>query len=202
MATVYKHIRLDTLEVFYIGIGKEIKRAYSKQRRNKYWNSIVSKHGYKVEIFKEVDTWEDACKLETELIAKYGRKDKGLGNLVNMTDGGEGSINMSEESKKSISEKLKISRLGKNNPMYGKFGKLNPFFGKKHSEESIQKNRLAKLGKNLRGESLKAKKVLDLSTNTIYNCAIDASEAIGMKYCTLINMLSGHRINKTSLKYL
>jgi len=53
MATVYKHIRLDTLEVFYIGIGKEIKRAYSKQRRNKYWNSIVSKHGYKVEIFKD-----------------------------------------------------------------------------------------------------------------------------------------------------
>ena len=202
MATIYQHIRLDTNEIFYIGIGKQSNRAFSKQRRNKYWKSIVSKHGYKVEIIKEVDTWEEACKLEIELISKYGRKDKGLGPLVNMTDGGEGSNGMSEESKKSISEKLKVSRLGVNNPMYGKIGILNPFYGRKHSEEAIQKNRLARLGKNLRGESLKAKKVLDFSTNTIYNCVRDASEAIGMNYCTLVNMLSGHRINKTSLKYL
>ena len=72
----------------------------------------------------------------------------------------------------------------------------------KHTEEAIQKNRLARLGKNLRGESLKAKKVLDFNTNTIYNCVRDASEAIGINYYTLVNMLSGHRINKTSLKYL
>lgn len=202
MATIYKHIRLDTNEVFYIGIGKQSNRAFSKQRRNKYWKSIVLKHGYKVEIIKEVNTWEEACKLEIELISKYGRKDKGLGTLVNMTDGGEGSKGMSEESKKSISDKLKVSRIGANNPMYGKTGNLNPFFGRKHTEEAIQKNRLARLGKNLRGESLKAKKVLDFNTNTIYNCVRDASEAIGINYYTLVNMLSGHRINKTSLKYL
>lgn len=202
MATIYKHIRLDTNEVFYIGIGKQSNRAFSKQRRNKYWKSIVLKHGYKVEIIKEVNTWEEACKLEIELISKYGRKDKGLGTLVNMTDGGEGSKGMSEESKKSISDKLKVSRIGANNPMYGKTGNLNPFFGRKHTEEAIQKNRLARLGKNLRGESLKAKKVLDFNTNTIYNCVRDASEAIGINYYTLVNILSGHRINKTSLKYL
>jgi predicted GIY-YIG superfamily endonuclease len=202
MATVYQHIRLDTNQIFYIGIGKQSNRAYSKQRRNKYWKSIVLKHGYKVEIIKEVNTWEEACKLETQLISKYGRKDKGLGPLVNMTDGGEGSIGMSEESKKSISEKLKVSRLGENNPMYGKRGILNPMYGKKPSTESIQKNRLAHLGKNLREKSIKAKKVLDLSTNTIYNCAKDASESININYSTLIGMLSGHRINKTSLNYL
>lgn len=202
MATIYKHIRLDTNEIFYIGIGKQSNRAFSKQRRNKYWKSIVLKYGYKVEIIKEVDTWEEACKLEIELISKYGRKDKGLGPLVNMTDGGEGSNGMSEESKKSISEKLKVSRLGINNPMYGKTGSLNPFFGKKHSKEHIEKNRIAHLGKRTRSESCKAKKVLDNNTNTIYDCVRDASEANNMNYYTLVNMLSGHRINKTSLKYL
>ncbi len=37
MAIVYKHIRLDNDTVFYIGIGKNQKRPYSKNYRNKYW---------------------------------------------------------------------------------------------------------------------------------------------------------------------
>jgi hypothetical protein len=36
---------------------------------------------------------------------------------------------------------------GENNPMYGKTGENNPNFGRKHSEESLQKNREANLGK-------------------------------------------------------
>jgi uncharacterized protein involved in tellurium resistance len=32
--------------------------------------------------------WEEACKKETFFISYYGRKDLGLGSLVNMTDGG------------------------------------------------------------------------------------------------------------------
>jgi hypothetical protein len=47
-----------------------------------------------------------------------------------------------------------------------------------------------------------AKKVIDMSNNTIYDCAKYAAENIDMRYGTLINMLSGHRKNKTSLKYL
>ena len=39
MAVVYRHIRLDKNEVFYIGIGKEISRTYEKtNNRNKPWN--------------------------------------------------------------------------------------------------------------------------------------------------------------------
>jgi hypothetical protein len=36
---------------------------------------------------------------------------------------------------------------GENNPMYGskRFGELNPFFGKKHTEETKEKQRRAKL---------------------------------------------------------
>ena len=49
-------------------------------------------------------TEEDAFKLEKHLIKSIGRRDLGLGTLVNMTDGGEGLINCSEITK----DKLRI----------------------------------------------------------------------------------------------
>ena len=73
MAIVYQHIRLDTKEVFYIGIGKAIKRAFSKHDRNKYWCHIVNKVGYEAEIVHENLTWEEAQIEEIKLIARYGR---------------------------------------------------------------------------------------------------------------------------------
>lgn len=104
MAYVYQHIRLDTNEVFYVGISKEsnYNRAYSFKGRNKYWNNIVKKYGYKVEIVFDNISKEKAIEKEKELIKFYGRKDLKEGILVNMTDGGEGSENLSEESKQKI----------------------------------------------------------------------------------------------------
>ena len=37
MKVLYRHIRLDKNEPFYIGIGN-IKRAYNKSERNDIWN--------------------------------------------------------------------------------------------------------------------------------------------------------------------
>ena len=54
---VYQHIRLDTNTIFYIGIGKNLKRPYSKNYRNNYWHNVVNKAGYKVEILFENQTW-------------------------------------------------------------------------------------------------------------------------------------------------
>lgn len=87
---VYKHIRLDTDTIFYIGIGKNVKRPYSKNYRNNYWHNVVNKAGYKVEILFEDLTWDEAVMKECELIKKYGRLDNKTGILVNMTDGGDG----------------------------------------------------------------------------------------------------------------
>lgn len=117
---VYRHRRLDTYEVFYIGIGKKEKRAYSKYNRNKHWHNIVNKVGYIVEILYEVDTWEEACELEMLLISEYGRKDLGLGNLVNRTDGGDGCLGAkcSKETRQKLSNSMR---------------------GKKHTEETKQK---------------------------------------------------------------
>lgn len=97
MAIVYRHVRLDTNKVFYVGIGKDERRAYvkSKQHRNKYWINITNKSDYRVEILFDDLDWEDACSKEVELISLYGRSDLGLGTLVNLTDGGEGTLGMS-----------------------------------------------------------------------------------------------------------
>jgi len=105
MAIVYKHIRKDTNEVFYIGIGKSKKRAYDMwNHRNEFWHNIKRKTDVDVEIIHEGLNWKDACKKERQLIQTYGRRDLGLGTLVNMTDGGDGGhgVIVSDETKEKI----------------------------------------------------------------------------------------------------
>jgi hypothetical protein len=93
MAYVYRHIRLDNNEPFYIGIGSDndYKRAYKKTQRTKHWKSVSDK-GYEVEILIDGLTWEEACEKDKEFILLYGRKDLGTGNLINLTEGGEGTV--------------------------------------------------------------------------------------------------------------
>jgi hypothetical protein len=108
MAYIYKHIRKDTKEVFYIGIGSDsnYKRAKDTNGRNLHWKNIIKKTEYGVEIIKDNILWHTACQLEKELIKKYGRKDLNEGTLVNMTDGGEGVNNLiiSNETRQKLSE--------------------------------------------------------------------------------------------------
>jgi hypothetical protein len=92
MAVLYRHIRLDKNEPFYVGIGKTEERAYSIKSRNKHWQHIVNSSDYEVNVLFENLTWEQACKKEKEFIRLYGRKDLGLGTLVNLTDGGDGAL--------------------------------------------------------------------------------------------------------------
>ena len=157
---VYQHRRNDTGEIFYIGIGNE-DRAHSKHQRSNWWNSVVNKHGYSVEILQTNLTWQEACKEEKRLIKLYGRKDLGLGTLVNMTDGGDG-IKGYKHTEETI-EYLK-NYMTENNPFKGKkhkkevikimrekkvkkyIGDGNPFFGKTHTDKS--KNKISKRKKN------------------------------------------------------
>lgn len=136
MPILYRHIRTDKQEVFYIGIGENESRAYNKKNRTRVWKNTANK-GYETEILFEDLTWEQAAEKEKEFIALYGRKDLGLGTLVNLTDGGEGTIGYrhTEEAK----EKNRIAASGKNNAFYGKErpdhskrmqGDKNPCFGR------------------------------------------------------------------------
>jgi len=121
MPIVYQHRRKDNHQVFYVGIGKSEKRAYNKTRRYKPWKDFVKNHDYYVEITHKDIIWEEACAIEKYLIAFYGRRDLGLGPLVNMTDGGDGTKNLSDESRLKMASNK------------GMFGELNYFYGKKHT---------------------------------------------------------------------
>lgn len=110
MAYLYRHIRLDKNEPFYIGIGKNPYRIDSIHYRNKHWHNIVNKHGFVSEIIIDDLTWEQAKEKEKEFIMLYGRMDKGMGILCNMTDGGDGGsgVMVSEESRKKEKNQLRI----------------------------------------------------------------------------------------------
>lgn len=147
MAYLYRHIRLDKQEVFYIGIGSDenYSRANNKISRTKHWKNIA-KGGYEVEIMLDDLTWEEACEKEVEFIKLYGRKDLKEGTLVNKTFGGEGTLGYkhSEETKEKCRQAAKGNNnfffnkkrpdhskkmSGKHNPCYGKFGKDHPAYG-------------------------------------------------------------------------
>jgi len=141
MAIVYIHKRNDTNNVFYVGIGKSKYRATEKRGRSEYWKRIVNKHGREVEIIAKDLSWEDACKLEVLLISQYGRLDLKTGNLVNMTDGGEGMSNPSKETRAKLSK----SKMGNTNTL-----------GFKHSEETKRKVSESQLGVKLSKEHCEA----------------------------------------------
>lgn len=76
MAYVYSHTRLDTGEVFYIGISSkddaDYTRAHVKSGRNDLWNNVVSECEFSVNIIFENVSIEFAKEKERELIAKFG----------------------------------------------------------------------------------------------------------------------------------
>lgn len=119
MAYLYRHIRLDNNEPFYIGIGYDnnYSRAYEKGSRNKYWKNIVDLTEYRVDIMLDYLDNDEVKTKEIEFISIYGRSDINKGTLVNMTDGGEGTLGYrhSEETKKRISESNKIENITEEN---------------------------------------------------------------------------------------
>ena len=152
---IYKHIRLDKNEVFYIGKGTNIDgryaRAYSDNRTNTHWRNIVRKNDHNVEIIIDGLSEKEAFKMEQEYIAFYGRRDLGTGTLVNMTDGGEGSLGhiRSEETiRKTVISRMWYKHTDETR---GKIGVANQgnknCLGYKHTEETKKIMSDAKKGK-------------------------------------------------------
>jgi hypothetical protein len=160
MPYLYRHIRLDKNQPFYIGIGSDttFKRAYSKQKRNNYWYSIINNTKYEVEILLDNLTIQEAIIKEKEFINLYGRKNNNTGILSNMTDGGEGGLGVifTDERRKKISIKNLNNKynLGKNHSEITKqilslktksyININNPRIGKNHNKESKEKIAISK----------------------------------------------------------
>ena len=149
---VYRHIRLDKNEPFYIGIGnkKNYARAYQirPDRRNSIWYKIFLKTEIKIEIILDGLTKTQASAKEQDFIKLYGRIDLGSGVLCNMTDGGDGVWNClrSDETK----EKIRQSKIGDKNPNFGKtpsketlLKRIEALTGQKRSEEVKHKQSLS-----------------------------------------------------------
>lgn len=102
---VYVHRRASDGRVFYVGKGRN-RRAWVKGRRGNHWQHIVKKYGLCVQI--AVSGLDEVCafSIERMIIAKYGRS-----NLVNLTDGGEGtSGNVVTEKAKEHLRQVNIGR--------------------------------------------------------------------------------------------
>lgn len=69
---VYLHVKKDTRDVFYVGIGSK-RRAYSTEKRNIIWKNYYNKYGRDVIIINYNLSYEDALQVESELIICFGR---------------------------------------------------------------------------------------------------------------------------------
>lgn len=232
MYYLYRHIRLDKKEPFYIGIGTiqvidnkyHYSRAKDKSNRNIFWERIVNKTKYKVDILLESNNYDFIKQKEIEFIKIYGRRDLNLGTLCNLTDGGEGCSNISLESllirnqklrgkKRSEEFKKKLSedRKGINNPCYGrKFSdeekrKVSArmkghtyHLGKKATD--IHKKRISE--SRLGSKHWRSKKVLNTSTQEIFDTVTLAAKSININRGYLSNMLLNKNKNKTNMVYI
>lgn len=161
MPIVYTHMKPKTREIFYIGIGNDVKRAFRNEGRNSHWTRVFNKYGKIVDIISDDISLESAKELEKFLIASIG-----VENLTNKTLGGEGAFGLkhSEETKRILSEKSrgrtlsyeakkKISEKSKGHPNYllsqteeAKAKISLAFKGKKRSAYFCEQVRKSKVG--------------------------------------------------------
>ena len=222
MAYIYRHIRLDKNEPFYIGIGNDNNfiRAndFKPNRRNRIWNKIYSKTNIEVEILFENLTWNECCEKEKEFIKIYGRIDNRTGILSNLTDGGDGSIGViiTEKRRNFLKERFK----GEKNPMYGvkhpaslieqiRQKNLNRIpWNKNIKTGRNEKLSISKKGclpwnkglKNVNGKS-NSKLVINLENGIFFDSCKEASFAHNIKHSTLKSKLNGTNKNNTNLAY-
>jgi len=193
MKLVYRHRRNDNNEIFYVGIGKKY-RPYNKNRNN-LWQKIVDKTDYTIEIVATGLSKEDACELEMLLISEYGRKDLNTGTLSNLTDGGDGIKNVSEETKQKIS-RANIGRIVTKETIQKLKDNHKGMYGKTHSAKTLDKMRFNKINLrpvlqydltgNLINEfrsTQEAKRSLKKTSMSINNCLAGVSKsAFGFKW--------------------
>lgn len=211
---VYVHRKADTGQVFYVGKGtikrgRRIERPYERTSRNQWWQRVVSKHGFLVELIASCLTDQESQRLERELIAFYGRK-----ALVNMTDGGDGhaGIIVSEE----LRRKRSINSRGKRSPAWVeaiRIARKNGGNGGvvKHGDH-LPQSWCDAIAKGQRGPNNymrgrvgalhpNSRKVVDRHTGQTFDSVLLAAEHRGVKMKTLYNWLSGHRPNPTALEF-
>lgn len=148
-------------EPFYVGKGN-VDRLKTVDR-NDWHTSIRLKYpDWRREIVFE-GTEHECFQEEKRLISLHGRRDLGLGPLVNHTDGGEGTSNVTRSPE--TREKMSLARKGKKQSEETIAKKSAARIGKKQSEETRAKISAKNAGKKQsaehiakRAEAMKGKK--------------------------------------------
>lgn len=205
---VYVHRKASNGRVFYVGKGSRLDRAFDTDSRNPRWHATVKKHGLVVEVVLHFETDALAQQCERDLIAWYGRA-----ALANMTDGGDGcaGIVMSAEARRKLSmhakkprseawvKSIRAARKGGGNGgvvkrgdrlpeqwrqsiAATKVGDKNPMFGRTGSAHP------------------NAKRVRDRATGAVYPSVTAAAKAAGLSMQGLHNMLTGRRVNTSTME--
>jgi hypothetical protein len=198
MAYLYRHIRLDKNEPFYIGIAdKNEYRLTEKRGRNKIWFNIINKTDYEAEILIDNLTWEQALEKEIEFISLYGRIDINTGCLANMTIGGEGTIGRKYIQSKQHKEKLSKAAVGKK-------------MSNTCKEKMSKSQKLPILQYDLTGNFIKewdgiidaAKSMGKYSTNIMRCCRGNFKQAYGFVWKYKYPELKGRKIKNKQIKEL
>jgi len=181
---LYRHIREDKNEPFYIGKStcfktrsykEEFERAFARARRNNIWKKIVKKTKYKVEIMFVSEDEDFIFEKEIEFIKLYGRINQGTGSLTNLTDGGEGTqgLERTEEHCRKISEALTGKKLSQKH--CDSIGRSKT--GMIHSKET--KELMSKVHTERRRKT--TQRVRDTRTGIVYRSIAEAEEELGYK---------------------
>lgn len=214
--TIYLH-RTPSNKV-YIGMTKCKNLNARWKNGNGYatcrlFNRAIEKYGWENiqhEILYEGLTREEAEAKEIEMIEEYRSRDPKYG--YNIENGGYGVGKHSEETLRKMSENRKGKCVGKDNPFYGKHhppewikshlcGESNPMYGlkgekhhnygMKHTEEALEKMRAAKIGKYTGATNPKARRVLCVETDQVFECIKDASAATGAGISSISSAIHG-----------
>ena len=172
---LYRHVRKDKNVPFYVGVGtkrkenyfcesiqREFERAYSTHRRSKFWQRIVNKTEYEVEIMLESTDYGFILEKEKEFVNLYGRRDLEKGPLCNLEDGGNQPLNriITDEIRENMSK--------------GQTGRI-------HTEKHKRK-----IAKSQRKDHYLAKAVIKLDPETLeeleeYESMSEAARSVGLK---------------------
>lgn len=196
---LYFHIRNDTQEIFYVGIGvgKSYKRAFDKSNRNKFWQNITNKIDYTVRIVYDRLSWDKARQREIKLIKLLGRRDLKTGSLVNLTEGGDGSYKRIVTSE--TRDKIRQYQLA--NPKSEEFLEKLAVANKKRGISPENRAKIVASRKIKGYGKCEQKEVICTKTGTIYQSVKEAAPFSGWSKSHLATMLRGEKPNVTTFQY-
>ena len=199
---IYVHYTTDGVP-FYVGKGKA-NRCLHKHSRSYWWDNVVSKYGYFIEI-KEINLNEDeSFQKEIYWIDYFGRKQLKEGTLINLTDGGEGvsgrifTQQEKDERSKFFKDNLEyLQSIGDREKYFGKalLGSDNPNYGNRLGKNPISK-KVVKL--NLNGDyiceyqSLKEAEIKNNAKGVYQVCNGRRNQLKGFFYCYKSDYITGN----------